>query len=75
MGCSAAKNLTVEPINPSKTAANDVSEPRKVSISKSVSDIPPIIGEEPQTETLDDDVMNNVHQTSKLGTCCKRFQN
>ncbi|GJQ74363.1 hypothetical protein Trydic_g21239 [Trypoxylus dichotomus] len=66
MGCSAAKNLTVEHLDGSKvTELNpNNSEPRKVSVTHSNPDMPVIESVEPSTEVLEnDDNLNNVHQT------------
>lgn len=70
MGCSAAKNLTVEPLDGTKVThlSNGVEEiPRKLSTPRKASDIPPLEGVDPQTEFLENvSNVNNVHQTSKL---------
>ncbi|KAI4458657.1 hypothetical protein MML48_7g00015223 [Holotrichia oblita] len=67
MGCSAAKNLTVEHLDGSKvtelTSQNGDSEPRKVSIPRGVSDIPVIESTEPHTEVLGDETLSNMHET------------
>lgn len=66
MGCSAAKNLTVEQLD---TANNNgaVEEPRKASVPRRVSDVPAIVGVEPQTELLDVENanVNNVQATGE----------
>ncbi|CAH0552845.1 unnamed protein product [Brassicogethes aeneus] len=62
MGCSAAKNLTVEPLNGNKVhdiSTGIVESLRKTSIPKSISDIPPLEGEDPQTEMLETGTVNN----------------
>lgn len=70
MGCSAAKNLTVEHLDGSKvtelTPQNGDSEPRKVSIPRGVSDIPVIESTEPKTEVLGDETLNNMHETGRI---------
>jgi hypothetical protein len=64
MGCSAAKNLTVEPIDGNKVTdlSNGHPESRKVSIPRSVSDVPPLEGEDPQTEVLEAATVNNLQK-------------
>ncbi|XP_019878684.1 uncharacterized protein LOC109606583 [Aethina tumida] len=67
MGCSAAKNITVEPLNGNKVT--DISSlsngsVRKVSIPKSVPDVPPLEGEDPQTEVLESAMVNNLQKGS-----------
>lgn len=66
MGCSAAKNLTVEPMGGGGVDLNGISESRKVSIPRKNSDVPPLIGEEPQTEMLENTSVNNFTKTSKF---------
>lgn len=64
MGCSAAKNLTVEPLEGSKELTNGHYN-RKISIPKSVSDVPALEGEDPQTEILEAATVNNVQKGGK----------
>lgn len=55
MGCTAAKNMTIEPLDRNKvTELSNLQrkETRKFSITKSVSDVPPLEGEDPQAELL-----------------------
>lgn len=64
MGCSATKNLTVTELEGSNT--NGVEEIRKASIPRRVSDVPPIVGDEPQTEMLESaENVINVQKTGK----------
>lgn len=68
MGCSAAKNITVEPLNGNKvTDISSLSNGsiRKVSIPKSVPDVPPLEGEDPQTEVLESAMVNNLQKGCK----------
>lgn len=66
MGCSAAKNLAVEPMNGNNANLNGLSDSRKVSIPRKNSDVPPLISTEPQTELLDNNsTINNFTKTSK----------
>ncbi|EEZ99041.1 uncharacterized protein LOC103315035 [Tribolium castaneum] len=65
MGCSAAKNLTVEPLDGNKVTelSNGNAETRKISIPRSVSDVPPLEGEDPQTEILAETAtVNNIQK-------------
>ncbi|KAJ3666648.1 hypothetical protein Zmor_002123 [Zophobas morio] len=64
MGCSAAKNLTVEPLDGNKVTelSNGHPDTRKVSIPRSVSDVPPLEGEDPQTEVLETATVNNLQK-------------
>lgn len=64
MGCSAAKNLTVEPLEGSKELTNGHID-RKISIPKSVSDVPALEGEDPQTEILETATVNNLQKGGK----------
>ncbi|KAF2884890.1 hypothetical protein ILUMI_21261 [Ignelater luminosus] len=67
MGCSAAKNLTVEPLDGTKVTqlSNGVEIPRKLSTPRKASDVPPLEGVDPQTEFLESaSHVNNVHQTT-----------
>lgn len=69
MGCSAAKNVTVEPMdNHSKAAHMTNGTHEKLSSPRRVSDVPPLIGEEPQTELLEAGNVNNVHKGGKWKT-------
>ncbi|KAF5286149.1 hypothetical protein FQR65_LT12907 [Abscondita terminalis] len=67
MGCSAAKNIVIEPLDNTKVThlngSNGVDTERNFSTPKKVSDIPPLEGVDPQTEFLDSGSVNNVHQT------------
>lgn len=62
MGCSATKNLTVTELD--GATANGLEEPRKTSIPRRVSDVPPLVGDEPQTEMLENANVNNVQKTA-----------
>ncbi|RZC35126.1 uncharacterized protein BDFB_008844 [Asbolus verrucosus] len=63
MGCSAAKNLTVEPLDNNKvTELSNGHADRKVSIPRSISDVPPLEGEDPQTEILETTAVNNLQK-------------
>ncbi|XP_018320922.1 uncharacterized protein LOC108734036 [Agrilus planipennis] len=67
MGCSAAKNVTIEPLN-GHAVTTDSNLSRKNSkanpvITKTSSD-PPLESEEPQTEVLENITMNNVQETT-----------
>lgn len=72
MGCSAAKNLTVEPLDGTNsvtaisngTLENGGGSKRPSAIK--LSDVPPLEGIDPQTEFLENGIINNVHQTSEL---------
>lgn len=70
MGCSAAKNLTVEPLDGNKVTelSNGTAETRKISIPRSVSDVPPLEGEDPQTEILAETATVNNIQKGGLRT-------
>ncbi|KAK5650258.1 hypothetical protein RI129_001287 [Pyrocoelia pectoralis] len=65
MGCSAAKNMVVEPLGSTKVVhlSNGVDVPRILSTPKKVSDLPPLEGVDPQTEYLDSGPLNNIHKT------------
>lgn len=63
MGCSAAKNVTVEPMENSKSTTSLTNG--KISTPRRVSDAPPLIGEDPQTELLEAGNVNNVHKGGK----------
>lgn len=70
MGCSAAKNLTVEHLDGSRVtelAPVDPhnSESRKVSIPRTPSDVPALESVEPTTEVLENDSLNHVQKTGK----------
>lgn len=67
MGCSAAKNLAVEPIQGANLNGTTNGESRKISIPRKNSDVPPLIGVEPQTELLDNNssIINKLTKTSK----------
>ncbi|XP_017779113.1 PREDICTED: uncharacterized protein LOC108564549 [Nicrophorus vespilloides] len=67
MGCSAAKNLAVEPLNGGASMGNGESqlgEVRKVSVTRRASEVPALEGVEPQTEMLENGTVNNMHEKS-----------
>lgn len=64
MGCSAAKNLAVEPLEGAKS--NGTVENRKVSLPRKNSDVPPLTSDEPQTEMLENTNVNNLMKSSKF---------
>ncbi|KAJ8931436.1 hypothetical protein NQ314_015653 [Rhamnusium bicolor] len=60
MGCSAAKNLAVEPLDGNKSSdLSNGNGVRKVSIP---SGIPPLEGEDLQTEMLESATVNNIQK-------------
>lgn len=61
MGCSAAKNLAVEPMN--GNSLNGMNLARKVSTPRKNSDVPPLVSTEPQTELLENSSINNLTKT------------
>ncbi|KAB0796870.1 hypothetical protein PPYR_10931 [Photinus pyralis] len=65
MGCTAAKNMVVEPLGNTKVIhlSNGMDASRKLSTPKKVSDLPALVGVDPQTEYLESGPLNNVHQT------------
>lgn len=65
MGCSAGKNVTVEPLTNGHTVNDKNETPRKVSIPRRESDVPAIVGDEPQTELLENSSLNNIQKTCK----------
>lgn len=60
MGCSAAKNLTVQPLDGNKVTelTNGHKEPRKISIPH----VPPLESEDPQAELLESSTVNNIQK-------------
>lgn len=65
MGCSAAKNLTVEQLN-GDTGNENGTETRKVSITRRASEVPPLQSDEPPEEVLDSGTLNNLQEHCKL---------
>ncbi|XP_065157807.1 uncharacterized protein DDB_G0283697 isoform X2 [Atheta coriaria] len=63
MGCSAAKNLTVEQLN-GDTGNENGTETRKVSITRRASEVPPLQSDEPPEEVLDSGTLNNLQEHS-----------
>ncbi|KAF5277439.1 hypothetical protein FQA39_LY06252 [Lamprigera yunnana] len=67
MGCSAAKNLVVEPLDNTKVTnlneSNGIEMQNALSTPKKVSNLPPLEGGDLPTEFLDAGKLNNVHHT------------
>ncbi|KAJ8921614.1 hypothetical protein NQ315_010523 [Exocentrus adspersus] len=63
MGCSAAKNLTVEPLDGNKSSGySNGNGVRKVSLP--TTGVPPLEGEDLQAELLESATVNNIQKAS-----------
>lgn len=65
MGCSAAKNVTVESLDGNKSSAlSNGNGVRKVSLPN--ANVPPLGGEDLQTEFLESATVNNIQKGGGL---------